>query len=205
MSIPHADDVRLRLPRLGNNNYRQWSIAARIRLQAKELWPIVNGNRLPPSINDDDDAVGSPIGLAATKEASQFEVDNAIASSILVNSVDATQFIHIANLVLVKDQWDALKKVHDSPSKHRLAGLYRQFHRFEAGTRSIDDAVAHLNSLQYDIRSIRPDEAPSDFVKAITLLDGLGSEYRVLNMVLSNDNNLTFEATVARLKEEEQA
>ena len=108
-------------------------------------------------------------------------------------------------MILAKDQLDALQKVHDSPSKHRLAGLYRQFHCFEAGTRSIDDAVAHLNSLQYDIWSIRPAEASSDFVKAITLLDGLGSEYRVLNTVLSNDDSLTFESTVARLTEEEQA
>ena len=100
MSISHAaDDLRMRLPRLGSNNYRQWSIAVRIHLQAKELWPIVNGNRLPPSTDDAD----SPIGLTASKEASRFEVNNAIASSILVNLVDSTQFFHIANLILARD------------------------------------------------------------------------------------------------------
>ncbi len=99
--------------------------------------------------------------------------------------------------------WATLQRIHNAPSKHKLASLLRQFYRFDPGTKTIDEAATFLNAGQINIRNIWPEDTPSDYTKAIILMESLGEPYKLINTVLSLDENLTYSGCVARLKEEE--
>ena len=120
-----------------------------------------------------------------------------------MTSVDAQQMSHIVNLRTAKDQWDALKRVHETAGTHRLASLLRQFYRWQLGDRKIDVGVAELNDLQADIASIDSKESPTEFAKTITLLSGLPEQYKTLTQILEGVKDLRFEDAIGRLKQEE--
>jgi hypothetical protein len=141
--------------------------------------------------------------VPAGKSAEDVDADDASAISILLGTVDSVQFHHIGDLESARAMWATLMRIHNAPSRHKLASLLRQFYRFDAGTKTIDEAASFLNATQVDIRNIRPEDTPSDYTKAIILMESLGEPYRVVNTMLSADENLTYDGCVARLKEEE--
>lgn len=179
-------------PKLGNENYKEWAVSLSLYLEGSGYWDIVEGTREKPKQKTNDE---------------NWAADNAMAAALIFNSCEKTQQQqHILNSRNAKDSWDTLKAIHSTPNKQRLGTLLRQFYKFEAGTRSIDDSVAYLNGLQADIRAINEKETPSDFSKAIILLDGLSNDFQLIGTLLASefdDEKVKFNTIVARLREEE--
>ncbi len=187
-----TDDHKVRLPILGNDNYAEWAHAMKNWLLAKKLWAIVSGTKKKP-----DDP------KAAATDVEDWEASDAHAQSIIGGQLSRAQYQHIMSVSTAKEQWEKLARVHESPDKHRLASLLRQFYGFDAGTQSVDDAAATLTRIQCDIKNLRAEEAPTDYAKAIFLMRSLGEAYKTVNTILSSDDKLTFESCLTRLKEEE--
>ncbi len=162
-------------------------------LRVKRLWSIVSGSATRPSSSD-------------TTAAEDWDASDAHARSILISSVDRVQYQYIISLKTAKEQWDALKRVHDPPGKHRLATLLRRFFRFENGNNSVNNAAASLTSIQWRIKSLSPEDCPSDFTKAVILMDSLALEegYETSKIIRSLDDDLSFESCVVRLLEDEE-
>ena len=189
---------KIQIQKLGSNNYKAWSATVEVVLLSRKLWGIVSGTRLKPEWLPA--AIPDPVKAEALEA---WMTDDATTRAIFMTSVDAQQMSHIVNLRTAKDQWDALKRVHETAGTHRLASLLRQFYRWQLGDRKIDVGVAELNDLQADIASIDSKESPTEFAKTITLLSGLPEQYKTLTQILEGVKDLRFEDAIRRLKQEE--
>lgn len=134
--------------------------------------------------------------------------DNALAAALIFSCCDLTQKQYILNSRDAKRSLGTLAAVHKTPSKQRLATLIRQFHRFEAEDKTIDESVIYLNGRQANIRSINEELASSRLCKGnhFTLLPGLSKEYETIVTIswsTFDDVTVDFNAIAARLREEE--
>jgi hypothetical protein len=89
----------------------------------------------------------------AGRWAKDIDADAALAIFILLGMVDSVQFHHIGGLESARAMWATLKRIHNAPSRHKLASLLRQFYRFNAGTKTIDIAASFLKAARVDIRN----------------------------------------------------
>ncbi len=139
-------DSRVRLPKLNGDNYRQWSISLRAHLRALRLWYVVRpigdaGSSETPARSIEDhqaDAsraspatsvatnASSPSSIPASKTPEDIDADDASAISILLGTVDDVQFQHIGDIESAREMWATLKRIHNAPSRHKLASLLRQ-------------------------------------------------------------------------------
>lgn len=190
-------------------------------MRVKKLWSNVVGTRPRPAAGTWPEALKEADSLKeeaqktrdATMEAASVAdeklddwlADDAAASVIIIGTIKLSQYQQEKDTRSAQGRWEALKRTHEAPGRHRLAHLLQQFYRFSIDSRSIDEAAAQLDSLQSKIKMLRPDNAPDDYDMAVILLCTVGPEFQVVRIILSGDVNLTYSATVAHLKEEEDA
>ncbi len=177
-------DPWMRLPTLNDENYRRWSSSVRAYLRAKRLWPIVSGE----------------LKLQHAKDTDEWWVENGAASSILIASVDDTQLEHIADFEFASEQWETLYKIHELPQKPSVLAILQYFFTFDAGSMTVDEAAAELNKVQAEIRRYFPKDTPSDLAKAIVLMNAVDPSYDGVNTAILNENDVTYEMCVNRLR-----
>ena len=102
-------------------------------------------------------------------------------------------------------QWNALKQIHQSVGAQRPITPLNQFHACRIGpSESIDELATRLSNLQSELKVLSKENAPTDFVKIIALLNALDDEYNQVKLFLEDSSDLTMERAIGKLKDVER-
>ena len=187
------------LPRLTVDNYKFWAVNVETFLEGKSLWTIVDGSR--PRAKE-------PFRKEGEEETSltfdKWDRDDARARSIILSTMSDTQAGHILELKPAKAQWNALKRIHQTVGNQRLITLLKQFYTCRISpSESIDELATRLSNLQSKLKIISKNDAPSDCVKVVILLNALDNEYNQVKLFLEDRDDLTMERAIGKLKDVE--
>jgi hypothetical protein len=84
---------------------------------------------LPPSPTQyGSGCEASAIPIPAGKTPEDLDADDALATSVLLGTVNNIEFHHIADISSAPVMRTMLRHIHDTLSRHKLASLLRQFY-----------------------------------------------------------------------------
>jgi hypothetical protein len=99
-------------------------------------------------------------------------VGDARTMGLLMTHVGPEQLSLIESKDSAREQWEALRRTYQPTGTVQLVQLLTHFHGFTLRSEdTVDTASAKLTTIQTDIRSVSPSEAPSDQAKSIKLMD----------------------------------
>ena len=184
----------IKITKLTPDNYQSWSDGMELLLDAKMLWPIVDGSIKAP------DPITRPVDYR------NWTFDDKQAKAWIYVNIEDSQHNHVKGLKTSNSVWEALRKVHGAQGRGRLNYLLKKFYNYKAGaTETIDDVASELTNLQMMIRDIRSTEAPTDLNVALTLIDAVDNEsYTMAKYYLEGQDDLSLADTKERLKLVEQ-
>ena len=174
------------------HNYHVWANTHQRFFKGRGMWSIVDGTRrMPPE---------------GTEEAANFfTVDQWIAMQI-VGDVEDSQQGHIAKLTSSNEIWTELKRIHGVSGKGRLVPMLLRFYGYQKGSdESIDQMGAALMQLGDEIADISPEAKPSRISHAAVVMNACqGEEYKMAKYSLAQEETLTPELAIERLRAVEQ-
>jgi hypothetical protein len=175
---------KIRIQKLSGPNYRSWMIQLQRLLIGKSLWNVVKYGVSALGAATAPEAEGSsksPKG-AGTTEAQvllgpadgRTEVDDAKASTLIIGLCTSNVLQHVLLLSTAKEQWDILKKLYVPLGLQQLSTKIQAFTSYKAPDGAkIAEVVIQLDTLQFEIGSIKPAERPSETLKISILLQAL--------------------------------
>ncbi|CAK4937590.1 unnamed protein product, partial [Aphanomyces euteiches] len=101
---------------LNNNNFASWRIWFKARLRTKKLLPYLTWDGLTKQ-----DASGFKLD----------ELDDSRALGILTESIDETQYYHVANKFMVNDAYLALERYHEPNTAVDSVVLMDEYHQMK--------------------------------------------------------------------------
>jgi hypothetical protein len=102
------------------------------------------------------------------------EVDDAKASTMIMGLCTSNALQHVLLLITTKEQWDTLKKLYAPLGLQQPSAKIQAFTSYKApDSTKITEVVTQLDTLQFEIGSIKPAERPSDTLKISILLRAL--------------------------------
>ena len=182
---------KLGIPKLtGADNYWPWSVQVRKTLIGLDLWDVVElgvyttsneGKSKPedaasaeaqaPAGKEDE---SKPEGMASMHKDRRTVQKCARASSIIMKLSVQNVRQHILLQDTAKEQWDTYKRMYGSAGLQQLGVKQEAFtsYRPENGVK-VSEVVTRLDTLQYEIMAIDPDERPLDRLKILVLFQAI--------------------------------
>ena len=174
---------KLGIPKLtGRANYWPWSVQVRKTLIGQDLWDVVELGVYTPNEGKSkpEDAASAEAQAPEGKEVAPVHIERrtvqkcARASSIIMKLCTQTVVKDILLKETAKEQWDTFKKMYGSTSLQELGVKQEAFtsYRPEKGAK-VSEVATRLDTLQYEIMAIDPNETPSERLKISVLFQAI--------------------------------
>jgi hypothetical protein len=189
------------ITKLNETNYRSWSQQLRWILDERDLWELVNGEEVRPTVSttqpqqseQSSTATGDINKLTAwTKKAKK-------ARSIIGSSITASVMTYIEGIDNPVDMWTTLADIYNPKTQTTLLQTVREFMtvKMEDG-----DMEKHLQRVKRLKRQVEEQgEKVSDTVYNGILLNSVPDDYNIAVNILESQDRLTPEMIINRLME----
>ena len=177
--------------KLNEENYGDWSMMMEAVLVRKQLWDIVNGEKVKPLGSDNSTAVKS------------FVRKQAEACAELVLAVEGSQLPHLRNMDPAKI-WEDLKNIHEARGFASRLALRRKFLWLsKADDQPMQNWIAVVRHTAFRLMQIGVEVSDEDFILVLT--QGLPAAYEtfVVSLDATDPSLLTSEYVICRLLNEE--
>ena len=189
------------ITKLNETNYRSWSQQLRWILDERDLWELVNGEEVRPTVSttqpqqseQSSTATGDINKLTAwTKKAKK-------ARSIIGSSITASVMTYIEGIDNPVDMWTTLAEIYNPKTQTTLLQTVREFMTVK---REDGDMEKHLQRVKRLKRQVEEQgEKVSDTVYNGILLNSVPEDYNIAVNILESQDRLTPEMIINRLME----
>jgi gag-polypeptide of LTR copia-type len=145
--------------KLTHSNYHSWVLHASGKLKKAKVWHVVTGDEPKPLLLVQLDASATPVQQAQyaieKKNIHEWELNDDVASGILMELIAPDQERHIEDYTSAKDFWDRLKVVYQS-AHAGIAAFYMKVGMMKWEYVEGESMQAHIDFLLGEKRSSQP-------------------------------------------------
>lgn len=125
-------DHRMEVEKFDGSNYRDWKFAMSVMLKGRGLWKYVNGTATYP-VDD-------------VKKCELHDRESDLAYSLIIQTIDKGQYIHVRHTESAKDAWDALGEQYNKVSLYQQTVMRQKYHsvRYQSGSNMLE----HINCMK---------------------------------------------------------
>ena len=185
-----ADNSKSSMLKLNEENYGNWSMMMEAVLVRKQLWDIVNGEKM------------RPVGSENSAPVKNFIKKQAKACAELVLAVESSQLPHLHNLDPAKI-WEDLKNIHEARGLSRLTLRRKFLWLSKAEDQPMQNWIAIVRHTAFHLTQIGVEVSDEDFILVLT--QGLPAAYEtfVVSLDATDPSLLASEHVISRLLNEE--
>ena len=185
------------LPKLDDDNYREWAQSIKWFMDSRQLGGIVDGSLPRPS------------EVTNRRQASVWDVYASYINNVFYGNASASQkaYIPISDNVTPKQIWDKWKEVHVVQSDHKIGDLIERLFTVKAKQEDgVDKVAAELSRINEQIYQIDPDEKFGDKAMGIAIIRAFSGQkkFEVLLTQLKVAEVISMTKVVSKLKTIEQ-
>ena len=128
----------------GSENWNIWKFQITVILKSYNLWNVVKGVQVMPTMLDNNASVAKKTEYE--KKKSDFGKADGTAQRVIVTTLTGNPMIHLVNLENAKEMWKNLVSVYEQKCEASLHILQQQWHSFVKDL--ADDMATHISKIE---------------------------------------------------------